>query len=61
MGFGERGILLYGTMYCCKASEALGLPLCIMFVLSILSSLVLILNVQMAAIPNRLHLYSAPY
>ena len=41
-------------MNCCKASEVLGLPLCID-----VSSIVLNLDVQKAAFPNRLHVQSA--
>ena len=43
--------MLYGVIYCCKASEALGLPLCIICV-SITSSVVLILDDQKAACPK---------
>ena len=44
-------------MYCCKGSEALGLPLCIICIL-IISSVVFILAVEKAAFPNRVHLNS---
>ena len=57
-GFCETWYVFNGVIYCCKSSEALGLPLCIIFV-SIISSLVLILNVHMTAFPNRLYLHGA--
>ena len=43
--------MLYRVMYCCKAPEALGLPLCIICV-SRISSFVSILDVQKAAWPK---------
>ena len=35
MGIGKRGMrsIVVVSLYCCKASEALGLPLCIIFVI----------------------------
>ena len=59
-GYWETWNVLYGLMYCFKASEAIGSPLCIICV-SIIPSLVFIFNVQMAAFPNRLRFHSAPY
>ena len=57
MDTGKHEMLLYRVMYCCKALEALGLPLCIIC-LSITFSLVLILNAQMVTSPIRLHMHS---
>ena len=50
-GYWETWNVLYGLIYCCKASEALGLPLCIICV-SIIFSLFPILDVHKAACPK---------